>query len=112
MTNMLNLYAIKDVKADTFIALHPMQSDILAQRGLTEALGNQQSDLSRYPEDFQLYQVGEWDSNSAELKSLRTPRFVCSVFELAQAVRERALKQAQDKAAFDKRFAEAAGEVK
>lgn len=108
----MNLYAIRDVKADTYIALHPMQSDVLAQRGLTEALANPQSDLSRYPEDFQLYQLGEWDSNSGELKSLRAPRFVCSVVELAAAARDRAMKQAQDKADFDKRFAKAqAGEV-
>lgn len=105
MTN--NLYALRDVKADNYIALHPMQSDILAKRGLTEALANPNTDMSRYPEDFHLYQLGEWDSVSGELKALRTPRFVCSVTELAESIKERAFRQAQDKAAFDKRFADA-----
>lgn len=105
----MNIYALRDVKADTYIALHTVQSDVLAQRSLTEALANPNSDLARYPEDYQLYQLGEWDSNSGEIKGLRTPRFICSAIELARAARERAMQQAQEKAAFDKRFAEAQG---
>lgn len=102
----MNIYALRDVKADTYIALHTVQSDVLAQRSLTEALANPNSDLARYPEDYQLYQLGEWDSNSGEIKGLRTPRFICSAIELARTARERAMKQALEKAEFDKRFSE------
>lgn len=108
----MNLYAIRDVKADTYSVLHPAPSDVIAQRSLTAGAMEPGSALATYPEDYQLYQLGEWEPNSGEIKGLRAPRFVCSVLELVRAARQRAMEQAQEKDQFQKRFAEAGGEVK
>lgn len=85
---MMKLYAVRDIKADCYTALHPCANDAIAKRSFLEACNDPNSQLVRYPEDYQLYLVGSWEPNSAELKGLPAPKFIASALEVMVAARE------------------------
>lgn len=85
---MMKLYAVRDVKADSFTALHPCANDAIARRSFMEAALDPRSELAKYPEDYQLYCVGAWEPNSGELTSEKTPKFICTAFEVIQVARD------------------------
>lgn len=58
---MLLVYTIKDVKAEYFFTPFFAKSLIEAMRSVTVAVQDPQSNLSRFVDDFTLYQVGSFD---------------------------------------------------
>lgn len=61
------LIGIFDRKAQTFISLEPTPNVAVSIRQLTENV-NKQSDspLYKWPADYSLWELGEWDSNSGK----------------------------------------------
>lgn len=71
------LYAIRDVKADAFVSLMDIATEGLARRTFVESCMNPKSDLSRYPADYMLYEMGEYDLNSGLVTALLpTPKLI------------------------------------
>ncbi len=77
-----NVYCIKDKKAGFFLN-HIMifDNDEVAKRGLYETYKNAcdnspHSPLSAYPEDFELFRIGYFDTVSGEIDS--DVNFICS----------------------------------
>lgn len=88
----MKLYAIRDVKADAFSAVHPCATEGVAKRSFAEACFDSKTDLAKYPEDYTLYQIGEFDATSGEILGLPTPKFLCSAVEVIQSSRDARLK--------------------
>lgn len=89
---MMKLFAVRDVKADAYTALHPCANEAIARRSFMEAAQDTRSELAKYPEDYQLYLVGTWDPSSGEILGERTPKFICSAIEVLNAARAARLK--------------------
>ncbi len=79
---MLNVYALKDKKASSFIPqIMFYDNDDVAKRGLYEMYKtscdkNPHSPLASYPADFEFYRIGYFDTCSGEIDS--DVNFVCS----------------------------------
>ena len=82
-----NLYAIYDMKAQTYGTPFPALNDALAARMVTQILqygGN--PDYQRYPEDFSVFCIGDFVDISALVTS-HTPRLVFTLGSLISQVR-------------------------
>jgi len=76
---MMKLFAVRDVKSDSFGAPMSIISTGIALRGFTETVANPESNLNRYPEDYTLYEVGTYDPSSGMLTSLHpAPQLIAS----------------------------------
>lgn len=58
---MKKIFVIKDEKSGTHYDPFTMGNTIDAQRTFMQAMKNEKSMISQYPEDFNLYFLGEYD---------------------------------------------------
>lgn len=72
----LNVYTIKDIKAETFGNPFYSANDNTAKRSLEQASKDPNTTISQYPEDFVLYKLGQWDDETATISTLDTPFYL------------------------------------
>lgn len=58
----LGMYSIKDIKINEFISPISSKHNMEAIREFTTAVRNPQSNLFHYPEDFELWKLGHFDT--------------------------------------------------
>lgn len=79
-----NLYTIKDVKVAAHMPPFFRSTDIEAQRFFHELVINPESSISKYPSDFELWYVGEYDDSTGELFS--STHFIISAVDVSKTV--------------------------
>lgn len=82
--NTLNAYSVMDVKSKLFARPHFQQTDGVAIRSFSQACEDDSTELNKYPEDFSLYHVGEFDIETGVLKPLERPKQICNASEFVQ----------------------------
>lgn len=70
---ILKVYSIFDSKIGSYLAPFFPQAKGAAIRAFTEALNDPNHQFSKYPEDFTLFELGEWDDATASFTSHLTP---------------------------------------
>ena len=63
------LYAIHDNKASFFMTPWPCRNVGIARREFASACANPETAMGKFPADFVLYHVGEYDDHDASVKS-------------------------------------------
>lgn len=63
----MNLYTIRDKKADAVAAPFAAPNDGVACRYVMESLRDPQSMLAKYPKDYEVLFVGEYNESTGEL---------------------------------------------
>jgi len=64
------LYAIKDIKSGQFGTPYPGTNEAVVIRQLTKEINeNTRSSLYSWPEDFQLFKVGEFDTEMGTIEA-------------------------------------------
>lgn len=53
-----------------------------AVRSLTDETNNPESELNKHPDDYDLYELGEFDDSHARFVLYDDPKFVCAVKSL------------------------------
>jgi hypothetical protein len=66
---IINLYAVFDLKARAYMQAFQSQNDHMAIRGFSEACFNPEVPFSKYPKDYSLYKVGEYDDQTGTFKN-------------------------------------------
>jgi len=74
-------FAIRDVKADAFNLPFFQTTRASAIRNFADLSSDPQSTIARHPEDFQLYEIGSYDSGNAYFTSLELPILLASATE-------------------------------
>lgn len=72
----VRVFAVYDEKAKAFGQLGCCLHDGQAMRDFTDQICSPQSHLSKHPEDYKLYCLGEYDDNSGVLVSFPQPEFL------------------------------------
>lgn len=83
----LKVYSVFDEKAEEFSPPFYQANDRLAQRMVTESARGNGNMLAAYPEDFKLYRLGTFDTNSGKLEREDIPVLVCAVKDLTKEVK-------------------------
>lgn len=76
------MYAIQDIKSDTFNAPFCSQNEATALRTVRQAMQGE-SLLSQYPEDYRLFELGEYDDTRGTITSENEPKWIANLTELA-----------------------------
>ena len=91
---MMNVYAVKDVKAQLFNNPFIQKSDGVAIRTFAAACEDSQTELNKYPSDFSLYHIGTYDPESGKIKQedikqvANATEFVPNVEKIAEVARD------------------------
>lgn len=81
---MMKLFAVRDVKADAFGSPMSIATKGLALRSFGDACVAPNSELCRFPDDYMLYELGEYDPNSGQITSHRLPVFIISASDIVK----------------------------
>lgn len=73
---ILKVYSIRDDKAGTFAAPFYQANHQVAQRSLNQAALDPNTTIHKFPSDFALYCVGEFDDANGKITPLDQPEFV------------------------------------
>lgn len=74
---IIKLFSIYDKKAVAFGQLFPSNTSGSAERSFHEALKNPDTPYAKYPEDYVLYQIAEFDDESGYIvKTFEPPLHV------------------------------------
>lgn len=73
---LLKVCAVKDSAADAFGRPFFVPTIGLAMRSFIDEVNNRESPFNAHPDDYTLYEIGDFDDNSGALVSLETPRQV------------------------------------
>lgn len=69
----LKLYSVYDVKVKYFHNPMFMRNKGEALRSWEEAANDDKSQICRHPSDFDLFEIGEFDDQTAEITRLQSP---------------------------------------
>lgn len=81
-----NIYCVQD-RLNGFMTPYLDISDASAKRGFLHSMANAAKDslLFSHPEDYSLYKLGVFNTESGKIVSLPTPEFICSGNEVNNA---------------------------
>lgn len=75
-TPLQNLYAIIDVVAGTFYPPFTSIHDDTAKRSFVQMLTNADTGMSRNPQDFDLYYLGDFDPDDGQIQTIPQPKLL------------------------------------
>ena len=78
------MYAIHDNKASFFMTPWPCRNVGIARREFASVCANKDTSMGKFPADYTLYHVGEYDDNTAIVKSLTPPVRIADGVEILQ----------------------------
>jgi len=78
---MMRLFAVRDVKADSFGAPISVATEGLARRSFSDACKDPRSELAKYPEDYMLYELGTYEPNAGAITPHKLPKLVMTAIE-------------------------------
>lgn len=76
------LYVIRDEKSGLFDPPVLFHNRGDAMRGFSTVFQNSNSMMSRFPNDYVIYEIGEFDDTTGKITSLDLPELVCRLEDL------------------------------
>lgn len=70
------LYSIRDSKGEIYHTPHPAPTDKAAVRNFGLVVNDPKTHPGMFPEDFDLYYIGEYDDQTGKIAALDTPHHV------------------------------------
>lgn len=84
----ISIFAVYDKKLKQYNRPFPEMSVIQATRGFHVAVTDPSSQLSHFPKDFELHEVGSFDDESGKLTNNTMPTFVQSAMACVKIAKE------------------------
>lgn len=80
----MEFYAVYDKKAMCFFPPFTTENNVQAIRGIDEAVNSSGSVLNRYPDDFALYYLGDFDNKKGKISQKEMNELVCECRQLVR----------------------------
>ncbi len=96
---IIHLYTVYDQKAEAYLPPFTAQTIGVAIRMFDEMVNTKDHSFNKYPEDFTLFALGEYDDNTAIITLLETPHAIRKAIEvggqfgLEDAIKERNIRE-------------------
>jgi len=81
---MKNIYVLHDSKAKMYHTPFYMVNDDACLRTMVDMVNNQENEVSKFPEDFTLFNIGTFDEETANIELLQERVTICRCHELIQ----------------------------
>lgn len=72
----MKLFAIRDAKSESYDGPRSYPTEAAATRSFGDAINNDAQGYGKFPEDFSLWLIGEWDEHEGVLIGYETPKIV------------------------------------
>lgn len=79
------LFAVRDQKSQTFTQPFSQLTTAEAERTFTTHVNEKGSPYNTYPEDFDLYYLGDYDDVEGKIQPLDTPQHVAKAVNVLKA---------------------------
>ncbi len=79
---ILKLIAVYDMKASFYASPLAMRSQGEAIRSFSQVVNDETTPMGKNPEDYSLFQIGEYDDSSGIINANATPKLIISALEL------------------------------
>lgn len=79
---VLRVYSIRDAKAEVFNTPFYQKTHGEAERNFRTLVNDGKSTVNQFPEDFDLYYLGQYDDNEGKFECLDTPQHVIKAIQL------------------------------
>lgn len=73
---ILKVFSIRDAKSEVYNTPFFQKTHGEAERSFRTAANDDKTQINKYPEDFDLYYLGEYDDNTGQVTPLDTPQHV------------------------------------
>jgi len=70
-------YSIRDIKGETFKTPFTQPTHGAAERYFEQLVQDEQSLLNKYPQDFQLFYVGNFNMSNGTIDKMDVPQHIC-----------------------------------
>lgn len=81
---LLKLFTVRDSKAEIYGPIIQQKTMGEAERTFTALANDKSSSPGMYPEDYDLFYLGEFDDNSGKMKLLDSPQHVVKAIQLVR----------------------------
>jgi len=81
---ILKAYSIRDAKAEVFNPPFYKNTHGEAERDFVRITQDEKSTVCKFPEDFDLYHVGEFDDRTGKFNPLDTPTHIIKAIQLVK----------------------------
>lgn len=81
----MKIYAIRDAKAEAFQPPWYKNTHGEAERDFRTAVNDDKSFLNKYPEDYDLYYLGTYDTNEGKFQTLDTPQHMIKAIQCVRS---------------------------
>lgn len=78
------IFSVHDMKAEAYVNLFTAQTTGMALRGFEQECLNSESMMYKYPDDYTLHCLGEWDQSTGEILLLPNSQLVGSAREYSK----------------------------
>lgn len=78
----MKIFSIRDGKAECYYPPFFKKSMGEAERDFTELTRDEKSMVAKYPEDFDLYYLGDYNDLTGQIKPLDTPQHIVKAVQL------------------------------
>lgn len=78
------MFSIYDTKAEVYSLPQMFQSAGVAIRSFTDAVNTPDTSFAMHPEDYTLFEIGEFDDQNTSIKMLKTPHSLAIGIELVK----------------------------
>lgn len=78
----LQVFTVRDDKAEAFMNPFFMPNQALAVRSIQQCMADPEHTFARFPEDFSLYILGEYDEQSGKFTLLDAPQHMANLVTL------------------------------
>lgn len=76
------MYSIRDAKTEIFYTPHFAPTHGAAERNFGSLVKDKANQIGLYPEDFDLYFIGNYDDNTGKMTPLDTPMHIVKAIQL------------------------------
>ena len=83
---ILKVFSIYDSKAEAYLQPFFMANKGTAIRAIVDLLGKPDHQFAKYPADFTLFELGEYDDSSGRMLPHSTPLSIAKTNELAAPI--------------------------
>lgn len=77
----LRIYSIYDQKSEVFNTPFFQQTHGEAERSFRSAVNDEKTLFSKYPEDYDLYYIGDYDDNEGKIKPEPSPQHMVKAIQ-------------------------------
>jgi hypothetical protein len=81
---LLKIYTIRDSKAEVYTTPFYKKTHGEAERDFRSMSNDDKTTINKYPEDFDLYYLGEYNDNTGFIESLETPQHIVKAVNCLQ----------------------------